>query len=551
MDDYNIPQLINALLSVVKTMNERLGVPTDNTGAPATVIGVDPSAVEANVWGSELQVGKYFPNDTQASFLKPLFTGLDSLFVRFFSNMLPTGTKFTGPTVTPLSNIGVEQLLGFDSEALVKLSTNLGLAVPGLVLFKDLDWDFVSISIEYLDDMFVDLSSMNEESFTSLETGNNVLALSKTLALAIPGFVALTAVNWKLVQSAVKPIMSVLSTLTGFGGAILSNGADLLTKFAVAIGAVGLALIPITLGLNGFAAISWETLLKAGVVIGVLVAGLVALGTIGLAAAGPTAIALGILGLGIAAFGLLVAGTVYVASLALTEFGDSILGVAEAVSLGITTFGNALRGIAELPLANLPEQGKAIGKFFTNIVSDIGFWSGGKLAGFIASLPKLSAGLTGLGNTIKQLAPVLPGLETFLQGFINTDTSKIRIVSNELVASFTPMAASINSIGEAIDSISFAKLSLLATNLGKVAIKVNTFGPEMEKTNTVLAEQLDIQKQQLVELKNQTMLLSKLKIGDTAQQISQPQSQQTPTTPSFFDSTRQNYQNSAYYAKSK
>jgi len=552
MDDYNIPQLINALLSVVKTMNERLGIPADSTGVSSTVIGVDPLAAEANVWGNELQVGKYFPNDPQASFLKPLFTGLDSLFVKFFSNILPTGTKFSGPTTEPPVNIGVGQLLGFDSESLVKLSTNLGLAVPGLIAFKDLDLDFVLIGIERLDDMFVDLTSMNEESFTSLETSNNILTISKILALSIPGFMAIAAVNWPLVDSAIKPLVSILSTLSGFGiSSIIGIGTDLLTKFAVAMGAVGLALIPITLGLNGFANISWETLAKAGVVVGALVVGMVALGTVGLAAAAPTAIALGILGLGIAAFGLLVAGTIYVTSLSLTALGDSILSAAKAVSSGITIFGNALRGIAELPLNTLPAQGAAIGKFLTNIVSDIGFFSGGALAGFIASLPILSSGLLKFSDAIKQLAPVLPGLETFLQGFISIDTSKIRTVSNELVASFTPVAASINSIGDAINDISFAKLGLLATNLGNVAIKVNTFGPEMEKTNTVLAEQLDIQKQQLVELKNQTILLSKLKIGETAQNSPQPQSQQSPSTPSFYDSTRMNYQNSAYYAKSK
>jgi hypothetical protein len=530
MDDYNIPQLVNALLSVVKTMNERLGVPTDNTGAPATVIGVDPSATKANVWGNELQIGKYFPNDPQASFLKPLFTGLDSLFVKFFSNILPTGAKFSEPTAVPSVNSGVGQLLGVDSESLVKLSTNLGLSVPGLAAFKDLDWDFVSIGIERLDDMFVDLTSMNEESFTSLETSNNILAVSKILALSIPGFMAIAAVNWTLVDSAVKPLVSILSTLSGFGiSSIIGIGTDLLTKFAVAMGAVGLALIPITLGLNGFANISWETLAKAGVVVGALVVGMVALGTVGLAAAAPTAVALGVLGLGIAAFGLLIAGTIY------------------AASLSLTAFGNALRGIAELPLNTLPAQGTAIGKFLTNIVSDIGFLSGGKLAGFIASLPILSAGLLGFSVAIKQLTPVLPGLETFLQGFISIDTGKIRTISNELVDSFNPIATSIKNIGDAINDISFTKLGLLATNLDKVSIKVNTFGPEMEKTNTVLAEQLDIQKQQLIELKNQTMLLSKLRVGETTQN-SPPQ--QSPSTPSFYDSTRKNFQNSAYYAKS-
>lgn len=529
MDDYNIPQLVNALLSVVKTMNERLGVPTDNTGAPATVIGVDPSATKANVWGNELQIGKYFPNDPQASFLKPLFTGLDSLFVKFFSNILPTGAKFSEPTAVPSVNIGVGQLLGFDSESLVKLSTNLGLSVPGLAAFKDLDWDFVSIGIERLDDMFVDLTSMNEESFTSLETSNNILAVSKILALSIPGFMAFTAVNWTAVESAVKPLVSIISMLVGSGIDIIALGTKLFNSFAIAIGALGLALITLTFGLKQFATISWETLFKAGLVIGILAGGLVALGTVGLPAVAGVAVALLVIGAGIAAFGLGLAAAVYL------------------ISKSITMFGDALRGIAELPLNTLPAQGTAIGKFLTNIVSDIGFLSGGKLAGFIASLPILSAGLLGFSVAIKQLTPVLPGLETFLQGFISIDTGKIRTISNELVDSFNPIATSIKNIGDAINDISFTKLGLLATNLDKVSIKVNTFGPEMEKTNTVLAEQLDIQKQQLIELKNQTMLLSKLRVGETTQN-SPPQ--QSPSTPSFYDSTRKNFQNSAYYAKS-
>lgn len=531
MDDYNIPQLINALLSTVKTMNERLGVPTANNGTPATIIGVDPQVAEANIWGSELQVGKYFPNDPQASFLKPLFTGLDSLFVRFFSNILPTGTKFSEPTTTSTTNIGVDQLLGFNSELFVKLATNLGLAVPGLVLFKDLDWNLVSVGIEYLDDMFVDLTNMNEESVVSLETSQNILAISKNLALAVPGFMTFAAVNWALVNTAIKPLVSMLTTLAGPEiTTVIATGTDLLTNLAIGMSALGLALIPIAFGLNQFATISWGTLGKAGIVIGILAASLVALGTVGLPAFATIAGGLTLLGLGIAAFGLSIAAVIY------------------GISVGLTMFSNVIQRLAELPIAKLPEQGIIIGKFFTNIVSGIGLSTGVKLAGFTASLPVISAGLIGLSIAIKQLAPVLPGLETFLQGFINIDTGKIRIISNELVDSFNPIADSINNIGNAINDISFAKLGLLATNLDSVSIRVNTFGPEMEKTNTVLAEQLDIQKQQLFELKNQTMLLSKLKVGDMIQTTTP---QQSPTTPTFFTNTRMNYQNSAYYAKSK
>ena len=531
MDDYNIPQLINALLSTVKTMNERLGVPTANNGTPATIIGVDPQVAEANIWGSELQVGKYFPNDPQASFLKPLFTGLDSLFVRFFSNILPTGTKFSEPTTTSTTNIGVDQLLGFNSELFVKLATNLGLAVPGLVLFKDLDWNLVSVGIEYLDDMFVDLTNMNEESVVSLETSQNILAISKNLALAVPGFMTFAAVNWALVNTAIKPLVSMLTTLAGPEiTTVIATGTDLLTNLAIGMSALGLALIPIAFGLKQFATISWETLIKAGLVIGILSAGLVALGTVGLPAVVGVVGTLVLVGIGIAAFGLGLAAAVYVISESLTMFGDTI------------------KKIAELPISKLPEQGLIIGKFFANIVSSIGVSTGVKLAGFTASLPTISTGLIGLSIAIKQLTPVLPGLETFLQGFINIDTGKMRTISNELVDSFNPIATSINNIGDAINDISFAKLGLLATNLDKVSIKVNTFGPEMEKTNTVLAEQLDIQKQQLFELKNQTMLLSKLKVGDMIQTTTP---QQSPTTPTFFTNTRMNYQNSAYYAKSK
>lgn len=529
MDDYNIPQLINALLSTVKTMNERLGVPAANA-TPATIVGVDPEAAKANTWGKEIQVGKYFPNDPQASFLKPLFTGLDSLFVKFFSNILPTGAKFSESTTTPAANIGAERLFGFDSESFVKLATNLGLAVPGLVLFKDLDWDVVSVGIEYLDDMFVDLTNMNEESVVSLQTSQNILAISKNLGLTVPGFMAFTAVNWTAVSAAMKPFVSMISMLVGSGiDSIIALGSELFKSFAVAIGALGLALIPLTFGLKQFAMISWETLIKAGLVIGILSVGLVALGTVGLPAVAGVAAALLLIGAGIAAFGLGLAAAVYV------------------ISASITMFGNAIKGLAELPISKLPEQGLIIGKFFTNIVSGIGLTTGVKLAGFTASLPIISAGLIGLSIAINQLAPVLPGLETFLQGFISIDTGKIRTVSNELVDSFNPIAASINNIGAAINDISFTKLGLLATNLDNVSIKVNTFGPEMEKTNTVLAEQLDIQKQQLNELKNQTMLLSKLKVGETTR--SAP-SQQSPSTPSFYDSTRKNFQNSAYYAKS-
>ena len=970
MDDYNIPQLINALLSTVKTMNERLGVPTVSNDTPATIIGVDPDTTKANTWGKELQIGKYFPNDTQASFLKPLFTGLnlilskyfdrilpvssvnlktptniavnnqpqvpsknpllaglDSLFVKFIGGLIlpntanksetvnnitiPDTTKkvgtvnntatlgnnqisfltplFTGlnslfaevlnklslnntkkidtvtsstatfggkkteSTTSPSAKIGVERLLMFDSESLVKLSTNLGLAVPGLVAFKNIDWEFVLIGIEYLDNMFVDLTNINQESFTSLKTSENILAVSKNLGLAGIGFMSFKAVNWVIVSSAITSLYSILSKIVGPEITnIVTTGTELLKNFAMAIGSFGLALLPVAFGLTAFSAVSFGGLVKAGIVISTMVAGIVAFSKIGLPLIVRSIIPLALLSAGIAAFGfalipltnslkdfntidlgslakagLVIGGLVLgiialsgilpiaatgAGSLALLSVGIAALGFAlipltsglaafntidwgtlakaglviSGLVVGITAlgaflpvaaagaaalaligggiavfgagvaaatylvglaltsfsntialFGKTLQYIAKLPLETLPAQGSAIGGFLTNLASGIGFWDGTKLAaltallpvlatgltgfgvavnsltpvfstlsaqgsaiasflsnfadgigfwgggkltaltalipvlstgltsfgvavnrlapvymtlpaqgsaiasfltnlasgigvvdgvkltGFIALMPVLSTGLTafsvmvnnlapvfttllpmistsvrdfgtavdqlysvvttvipmlstglvGLSTTFKQIAPIITTLlptissgfnelhiamkqltpdlsrfETFLHGFVNIDIGKLKTVSNELVASFTPVAASITGISDAINDINFTKLGMLTSNLGKVAVNVNTFGPEMEKTNTVLAEQLYIQKQQLTELKNQTILLSKLKISDSAQ--TSQQSQQSPSTPSFYDSTRMNYQNSAYYAKS-
>lgn len=478
------------LIEVLKKLTERVGVPAATGSSTPLIITPSDEVERATIWGETLEIGK---------FSKPAQT-------------------------TPKLDNNPFNIIGIDSKQLVELSTDLGVAIPGLLAFKNFNWDMLSVAVEYLDEFILDLVLMEDRLIKAVEVVDMLKTVSVGLSqIGVMGAASAVA-GWTILAGAMIPIGLVMTALAfiapfaapiGIGLATVESVIGVLTLNAalgvVLIAGLGLAFIPLAYGLSKLAEIEWETLGKAGVVLGSLIAVAIGLGVPAVAA---------LAGLGITV----------------------MLGLAA----GIGVLGLAFSYIASLNVDKLPAIGTNIGLFLTNLVSGVGILTGAKLAAFGPMLLTVSGGIAALALSINSLVPNTDKFLGFINNFVNIDTSKIAAVSDQITTSFDNVSRSIQNIGDAIDQVSFTKLALLATNLGKVAVSVNAFSPEMSKTNAILGEQLSIQKQQLVELQNQSMLLNNLKMTGSGSDNLSPSTQNNTDT---FNTTWQNFRSSAYYTK--
>ena len=86
------PKLFTSLINTLKSLAERLpvGVPTPADTTNLVLGSRDVKEVrKAIIWGSTIQTGKFFPNDKNFGFLKPLFSGLTAMFTSIFIDKLP------------------------------------------------------------------------------------------------------------------------------------------------------------------------------------------------------------------------------------------------------------------------------------------------------------------------------------------------------------------------------------------------------------------------------------------------------------------------------
>jgi len=477
------------LIDVLKKLTERVGVPIATDKNNPLVVSPSDDAARAKIWGETLEIGKF--------------------------------SKPTQPTTSSLTNNAFD-ILGINSKQLVELSTDLGLAIPGLLAFKNLDWELVAVATEYLDEFLLDLNLMEDKIIKAAAVTGMLKTVSSGLSQIGVFGAAATVAGWTILAGAMIPIGAVMAALAFIAPFAPVIEAGLLTIETVIaalvldaalgitlIAGLGLAFIPLAYGLSKLAEVEWETIGKAGAVLGGLIATVIGLGA----------------GAALAAAGVAV-----------------MIGIAA----GMGVLGLAFSYIATLNVDKLPEIGTNIGLFLTNLVSSVGVITGAKLTAFGPMLLAVSGGIAALALSINSLMPTTDKFIGFINSFVGIDTSKVIAVSDQLTTSFDNVGKSIQNIGEAIDQVSFSKLALLATNLGKVAVSVNAFSPEMTRTNAILGEQLLIQKQQLFELQTHSKLLENIKVGNVNTQSA------NNTGKSMLDSftdTRQSFRESAYYTK--
>lgn len=494
------------LINVLTKLTERVGIPTSASKQNPLIISPSTDEDRAKIWGETLEIGKF--------------------------------SKSTDKAISSTLTNNPFGILGINSEQLVKLSTDLEVAIPGLIAFKNLDWELLEIATDYLNEFLLDLNLMEDKANKAVTVTETLKLVGANLSQIGVVNAAATTTSWTILAAAMIPIglvMAALAFIAPFTPAIETGllvvesvlGAFLIDAVlgAVVIAGIGVALYVFAKGFSAiadsfakFAGIDWGTIGKASLVLGGLIAA-----TIGL---GVPAVAL------LAGLGVVV-----------------MLGIAG----GLAVLGKAFEYIATLNISQLPEIGANIGLFLRNLVSGgeggiTGFFTdlvaGGKIAALGPVLMAVGAGIGALAVAINLLLPNTDKFTGFINNFINIDVIKIKSVSDQLTTSFENVSKSIHNIGEAIDQVSFSKLALLATNLGKVAISVNAFSPEMTKTNAILTDQLTIQKQQLVELQNHSVLLKNLQIT--------PSNNNTPPTNNNinpFQNTRDKYRTSPYHTK--
>ena len=346
-------------------------------------------------------------------------------------------------------------ILGINSEQLVKLSTDLEVAIPGLIAFKNLDWELLEIATDYLNEFLLDLNLMEDKAIKAVAITDTLKTVSVGLSQINIIGAAAAVTGWTILAGAMIPIgiiMAALGLIAPFAPAIevgLLTVETVIGAFLLdaAIGAgvlalVGLALIPLAFGLSAiadsfakFAVIDWGTIGKASLVLAGLIATTIGLGVPAVSA--------------LAGLGVLV-----------------MLGIAS----GIYELGKAFEFIATLNVEKLPEIGTNIGLFLYNMVGEVGIIAGAKLTALGPVLIGIGAGIGALASSIIGLLPNTDKFIGFITNFINIDTTKISSVGDQLTTSFDNVSKSIHNIGEAIDQVSFTKLALLATNLGKVEI---------------------------------------------------------------------------------
>jgi hypothetical protein len=473
-------------------------------------------------------------------------------------------------------------ILGVDSEQILELSTNLGLSVPGLLAFKDLDWQMLSVAAEYLEEFLLDLTMMDQDVKYAITVTDGINTIIKTLTSLSSMGAMVSLVTWGALGLAAIPIGLIvlgLAALAPISPAVLAGLATVEAVIhafmwnaamgVVLIAGLGGALIIFSLGLVELASamtqlgsIPWGTLGEAGLIIGVILGVVIGLGVPVVA--------------GLAGLGLLV-----------------IVGI--AATLGILGF--VLSKLSELDLEGLPTVGTNISQFLSNLVGELDLAEGAGLllmapmllvlcGGLVvlfktisgipdtSNLPAVGSNINGLlrnlianlsiakgiglflipdaikdiGGAIKTIAGATTTIPTehikFLTDFMSIDTGKLEDVSVKVAESLSTVSKSVRDIGDSINQVSFAKLALLATNLGKVVMSVNAFSPEMTKTNAILTEQLSIQKQQLAELQAHSGLLSNLKVGGGGGSVA-PSA--TLGKPDSFADARQAFRASAYY----
>lgn len=523
--------LFNQLLTTLKVLAEKL-----DTGIPKSIDSENPlilknpvravEAKKAETWGTTLQIGKFFPDKVNTGFLKPLFRGLVSLFDDIFINKLPQelgevlentlGNQFSGSINIPGGGI-ISKFSGLTltdvGDNILKLSKALALSAVGFIAFNFVEWESVlkgGTALILFTGVIAGLSLIK----TQLVVGaGTLLLISASLITAAIGFLMMKNVDWESVTAAVISIGALVGivAIMGAGAALLITGIGVMVLLSGAVYLLMQALQPLF-------AVNLSVLPEIGANIGLFLTNLnenVTVSTLG-----------------------------FLPLLAL-----SILGIGAA----LVEFGKFIPILVTLPTSGLANFGSIFGTFLSSLTSSISLGTINRTRELIPLL--------------KDISPVLLKLSESVQRFGQIETSVLPAKAKDIGLFFSNLDINTGWFGDADQKLtalerfstiignikspnqSFSEFINAFSSLGDVKINVDILSSETKKTNELLHTSVSIQTQQLNELKQQTSLLNRLQQPSPTSGLNQPQPLPSGTT--SVPGVRQQYNSSSYFIKSR
>lgn len=575
------PALLTKLIQVLDSLAKKIavGVPTNVPGSNPLIISNTEETDKANLWGETLQVGKFFPNNKSVGMLKPLLSGLNTMFRQIFLDELPIRLKDVLG-----ANLGIDLSTSFSAGGIGQVSDTgainnllavgkaLGLIAASFIAFGLVTDDAFKAGLEGLALVLgaVWLISKTEKDIT---TGTNLLSkLSSAFLLSSIGFLVFNLVDEDSIYDGIKVLGALVAAVV-----LMSTFKTQLTTGSTALLIVSLSLIPIAFAFNLMKDVDWSV---AAIAIGGITALAVIAGIIGGFAPLAGFIALGagviaLLGLSLIPLSFALKSFSEINSAKLPQLGTdmgmfltnlnenitvSTLAFLPGIALALTGLGSALLDFGKfipllitLPTSGLVSFGKVIGTFLDSLTENISLGTISRTRILIPLLADISPILTQLSASVQRFGEaqtnILPAKAADISNFfknLDISTGWFGDADNKITA--------LKQFGEAIQSLrspdqSFSEFINAFSSLGDVKINVDVLSSETKKTNEILQTSVSIQTQQLSELKQQTSILSKMQIP---QNISTGnQAQPYPSSINAIPGTRDQYNNSSYFLKSR
>ena len=370
--------------------------------------------------------------------------------------------------------------------AIALLGASLIPAAYAFNMFGDVTWDAVAKGFVALGGLAVVGYAIGKASDSMLKGAFAIAVLGTSLIPAAYALQMFAEVEWESLAKAGVTLIGL-----GAAGAILGSMSGQMLMGAVAIAALGASLIPAAYALQMFADISWEDMTKAGVALaGLGVAGAAFGALMPFMLMGAVAIAA--LGTALIPFGLalnLIAPAIEKFTPAIEAFGNVISKVFRGIATVITATSDGIVAIftslENVDVAKLLAIGPALAGIGIglaslgagNVIEAIGSFLGG---GPAEKLEQLAATGDGLQKTSTALQAVSTSISQLTTSLAALDVSKLDAIGPAITKIGIGLASL--GVGNAVDSISSLFAGDPITKLEQLAAT----GDKLQVTATAL-----------------------------------------------------------------
>jgi hypothetical protein len=343
--------------------------------------------------------------------------------------------------------------------AILVLSAALFVAAKAFQEFAEVKWESIAkggVALAGLAGIALTLGKANS---AMIKGAFAIGVLSGALFVAAKALQEFVGVKWEDMAKAGVALIGL-----GIAGKMIGSMAGSMLKGALAIALLGASLIPAAYALQMFTDISWEDLAKAGVaLIGLGVAGAVFGSLLPLMLAG--ALAIGALGLALIPF----AYALQVMAPAMKEFTPLVEAFGNVISKvfnGIATVVESIGKAIKLTFEGIAIAVKSGSDGVVNILKALETVDTEKLQAVGPALFKIGAGLASLGG-----GNVLEAISSFLAGDPIEKIQKLASTGAQLsaaAAGFTVISTGLTLFKNTISSIDTSKLDAVSLSILKI-----------------------------------------------------------------------------------